>query len=89
MRCVTRPNAKVELEAHCASAAFTSHLQGEVCTPRIGSLANSSVMAVGGSMSAAIACISSQRSQHMLPEFPEDAQRHDLRNHGDHDPHRE
>ena len=64
-------------------------LQGEVCAPRIGSLANFSVMAVAGSMSAAIACVSSQRTQHMLPNFPEDAQRHDLGNHGDHDPHRE
>jgi hypothetical protein len=40
-------------------------------------------------MSAAIACDSSQRTQHMLPNFPEDAQRHDLGNHGDHYPHRE
>jgi hypothetical protein len=39
--------------------------------------------------SGAIACVLSQRTQHVLPEFPEDAQRHDLGDHGDHDPHPE
>src|SRR5687767_7943646 len=58
------------------------------CALRIGSLANS-VMALACGVPAAITCVPSYRMRRMLPEFPEDVQRHDLGDHGDHDPHRE